>query len=146
MKHPISKFVNKIISGVSFENQILLTIAETLVKVHLWLTYVTYRIEAFGGPKEVGEAIVRTIAGSGKRPEVKGTLVDSTLREDPTRNVNYYELEFRVESPAFRRHNVAVCCACGGRLFTLNAQAPESVWPEVKSDFQRIAESFSLTP
>lgn len=105
-----------------------------------------FKIEAFGGPKEVGEAIVRTIAGSGKRPEVKGTLVDSTLREDPTRNVNYYELEFRVESPAFRRHNVAVCCACGGRLFTLNAQAPESVWPDVKLDFQRIAESFSLTP
>ncbi|PON59898.1 PsbP family [Parasponia andersonii] len=104
-----------------------------------------FKIEEFGGPKEVGEAIVRTITGSGKRPEVKGTLVESTLREDSIRNVNYYKLEFRVESPSFRRHNVAVCCARSGKLYTLNAQAPESAWPRVKLDFQRIAESFSLT-
>ena len=110
----------------------------------LTIIVVCHRIEAFGEPKEVGEAIVKTITGSGKRPEVKGTLVESTLRED-SMNVKYYELEFRVESPSFRRHNVAVCCARGGRLFTLNAQAPESVWPEVKLDFKRIAESFSLT-
>ncbi|KAM6577823.1 hypothetical protein CsatB_029660 [Cannabis sativa] len=103
------------------------------------------RIEAFGGPNEVGETIVRTITGSGKRPEVKGTLVKSNLREDSLRNIAYYELEFRVESPSFRRHNVAVCCVRNGRLFTLNAQAPESAWPEVKLDFQRIAQSFSLT-
>ncbi|KAK7820096.1 psbP domain-containing protein 7, chloroplastic [Quercus suber] len=104
-----------------------------------------FSIEAFGGPKEVGEAVVRTITGSSKRPDVKGTLIESILREDPTKNVKYYELEFRVESPSFRRHNVAVCCSSGGRLFTLNAQAPESAWPEVKSDFQTIAHSFSLT-
>nr|POE71688.1 psbp domain-containing protein 7, chloroplastic [Quercus suber] len=104
-----------------------------------------FSIEAFGEPKEVGEAVVRTITGSSKRPDVKGTLIESILREDPTKNVKYYELEFRVESPSFRRHNVAVCCSSGGRLFTLNAQAPESAWPEVKSDFQTIAHSFSLT-
>ncbi|PRQ42226.1 putative PsbP family protein [Rosa chinensis] len=105
-----------------------------------------FKIEAFGGPKEVGEAVVRTITGAGKRPDVKGTLVKSNLREDSLRNVKYYELEFRVESPLFHRHNIAVCCVRGGRLFTLNAQAPESKWPEVKSDFQTIAESFSLSP
>ncbi|XP_038718477.1 psbP domain-containing protein 7, chloroplastic isoform X2 [Tripterygium wilfordii] len=104
-----------------------------------------FSIEAFGGPKEVGEAVVRTITGSGQRPEVKGTLVDSTVRKDSQREVNYYELEFRVESPSFRRHNIAVCCARGGRLYTLNAQAPESAWPKVRTDFHRIAESFSIT-
>lgn len=104
-----------------------------------------FKIEAFGGPKEVGEAVVRTVAGSGKRPDVRGTLIRTNLREDSFKNIKYYELEFRVESPLFHRHNIAVCCARGGRLFTLNAQAPESAWPEVKSDFHRIAESFSLT-
>ncbi|RYQ90375.1 hypothetical protein Ahy_B09g096490 isoform A [Arachis hypogaea] len=79
------------------------------------------RIEAFGGPEEVGEAV------------------------DSLRNAKYYEIEFRVESPSFRRHNVAVCCARHGKLFTLNAQAPESAWPRVKSDFYRIVDSFSLT-
>ncbi|WVY96457.1 hypothetical protein V8G54_028608 [Vigna mungo] len=103
------------------------------------------RIEAFGGPDEVGEAVVRSITGSGQHPEVKGTLIKSSLREDSVRNAKYYELEFRVESPSFRRHNVFVCCARGGRLFTLNAQAPESDWPGLKSDFYRIANSFSLT-
>ncbi|KAI5587270.1 hypothetical protein BDE02_05G020500 [Populus trichocarpa] len=101
-----------------------------------------FSIEAFGGPKEVGEAVVRTITGS--RLDVKGTLTESSLREDSLRKVNYYKLEFRVESPAFHRHNLAVCCARGGRLYTLNAQAPESAWPNVKADFYRIADSFSI--
>lgn len=89
--------------------------------------------------------MIRTITGSGQRPEVKGTLIKSSLREDSVRNAKYYKLEFVVESPRFRRHNVSVCCARGGRLFTLNAQAPESAWPGVKSDLYRIADSFSLT-
>lgn len=103
------------------------------------------RIEAFGSPKEVGEAIVRKITGSSRRPDVKGTLIKSNLREDEAKKVKYYELEFAVESPSFRRHNVAVCCARGGRLYTINAQTPESIWPTLKPDFYRIADSFSLT-
>ncbi|GAU29347.1 hypothetical protein TSUD_31530 [Trifolium subterraneum] len=104
-----------------------------------------FLIEAFGSPEEVGKAVIRTITGSGQRPDLKGTLVKSNLREDPVRNAKYYELEFRVESPSFRRHNVCVCCARDGRLYTLNAQAPESAWPGLKSDFYTIAESFNLT-
>ncbi|KAM7473963.1 hypothetical protein LguiB_021206 [Lonicera macranthoides] len=104
-----------------------------------------FSIEAFGGPNEVGEAVVRTVTAAGRGPDVKGTLVQSTLREDTVKKVKYYELEFRVESPSFRRHNVAVCCARDGRLFTLNAQAPESAWPMLKSDFYTIAHSFTLT-
>ncbi|KAJ6694358.1 hypothetical protein OIU85_005079 [Salix viminalis] len=62
-------------------------------------------IEAFGGPKEEGEAVVRTITGS--HPDMKGTLTESSLREDSTRQVNYYKLE----SPTIQQHNVAACCA-----------------------------------
>ncbi|MBA0770930.1 hypothetical protein Gotri_019475 [Gossypium trilobum] len=102
-----------------------------------------FSIETFGGPKEVGEAVVKTIIG--QRSDLKGTLIESTMREDPKMNVKYYELEFKVESPSFKRHNVAVCCARGGRLFTLNAQAAESAWSELKSAFYRIANSFNLT-
>lgn len=61
------------------------------------------------------------------------------------KKVKYYVLEFAVESPSFSRHNVAVCCAREGRLFTLNAQTPESAWPMLKQDFYKIADSFSLT-
>ncbi|KAJ6397517.1 hypothetical protein OIU77_018517 [Salix suchowensis] len=102
----------------------------------------TSRLKHSEGAKEVGEAVVRTITGS--RLDVKGTLTESSLREDSLMKVNYYKLEFRVESPAFRRHNLAVCCARGGRLYTLNEQAPESAWPNVKTDFYKIADSFGI--
>ncbi|XP_031130016.1 psbP domain-containing protein 7, chloroplastic isoform X2 [Ipomoea triloba] len=107
---------------------------------------IDFSIEAFGGAKEVGEAIVKTITSStSKRPQVKGTLIQSNIREDSLMNVKYYILEFQVEGSSFQRHNVAVCCARRGRLYTLNAQAPQSLWPMVKSDLYRIADSFVLT-
>lgn len=73
------------------------------------------RIEAFGGPKDVGEAILRDIAGSGRRSDNVATLIDSRVREDRSKKINNYKLEFEEESP------VAVCVAGGGRLFTVNA-------------------------
>ncbi|KAJ9557120.1 hypothetical protein OSB04_011734 [Centaurea solstitialis] len=102
-------------------------------------------IEAFGGPEEVGEAILRKITGSNRQSVIKGTLIKSNLREDELKKVKYYVLEFAVESPSFRRHNVAVCCARGGRLFTLNAQTPELGWTVLKPDFYKMADSFTLT-
>ncbi|XP_043718843.1 psbP domain-containing protein 7, chloroplastic [Telopea speciosissima] len=108
-----------------------------------------FSIEAFGGPKEVGEAVMRTIAGGGSSgrgvADVKATLMELTVREDPTKKVNYYKLDFRVEGSSFRRHNVAICCARGGRLFSLNAQAPESAWTDIKPVFYTIADSFIIT-
>lgn len=88
----------------------------------------------------------RITAGSGRGADVTATLVDSTVWRDLEREeVGYYKLEFRVESPSSRRHNVAVCSTYRGKLFTLNAQAPESAWPAVREDFYTIADSFSLT-
>lgn len=102
-----------------------------------------FSIEAFGGPDEVGEAVIRTITRASKRSDLKGTLIQTTLREDLLNK--YYELEFKVESSSFRRHNIAVCCAHRGKLYTLNAQAPESEWPGLKSEMKTIANSFCLS-
>uniref|UniRef100_A0A0F7H037 Photosystem II reaction center PsbP family protein n=1 Tax=Geranium maderense TaxID=28964 RepID=A0A0F7H037_9ROSI len=101
-----------------------------------------FSIEAFGGATEVGEALVQKIVG--RSSNVKGTLIDSSLKEDSTKKVKYYKIEFRVESPTFHRHNIAVCCVHNGRLYSLNAQAPEFKWPQVKSDLHVIANSFTL--
>ncbi|KMZ63472.1 PsbP domain-containing protein 7, chloroplastic [Zostera marina] len=98
----------------------------------------SFSMEAFGGAKEIGEAVVKNI--SGNSPQIKANLVESKLREDES--VKYYELEFAVESLSFRRHDVAVCCVNGGKLLTLNAQSPESTWVEVKDAFYKIATSF----
>lgn len=104
-----------------------------------------FSIEAFGEANEVGEAVVRTITKSGRQPNIEGSLIQASLREDKmSKNVKYYELEYKVESPTFKRHNIAVCCAYKGKLFTLNAQAPESAWPMLKSSFYKISNSFSL--
>lgn len=89
--------------------------------------------------------MVRTITKSGRQPNIKGSLIQASLREDKmSKNVKYYELEYKVESPTFKRHNIAVCCAYKGKLFTLNAQAPESKWPTLKSDFYKISGSFNV--
>ncbi|XP_074573930.1 psbP domain-containing protein 7, chloroplastic-like [Curcuma longa] len=104
-----------------------------------------FAIEDFGGPREVGETVLRRIAGSRKGTDVNAALVDASVRADASKKVNYYKLEFRVEAASFRRRNVAVCCARGGKLFTLNAQAPEAEWPEVEREFHAIADSFNLT-
>ncbi|XP_047311183.1 psbP domain-containing protein 7, chloroplastic [Impatiens glandulifera] len=100
-----------------------------------------FRIEAFGEPEEVGKTLIGKITSSS---EVKGTLLKSRLRKDDDDKVKYYELEYRVESSSFKRHNIAVCCVYDGRLFTLNAQAPEVLWKIVESDFYRIANSFAI--
>uniref|UniRef100_A0A0A9E640 PsbP C-terminal domain-containing protein n=1 Tax=Arundo donax TaxID=35708 RepID=A0A0A9E640_ARUDO len=102
-----------------------------------------FSIEGFGGPKDVGEVVLRRIARTRRSPDINATLIDAALREDAD-NVKYYKLEFRVESPSFRRHNVAVCCARDGKLYTMNAQAPESVWKAVQREFVAMADSFSL--
>lgn len=89
--------------------------------------------------------MIRSITESTRGADVKGRLIKASVREDFGRKAKYYELEFGVESPSFRRHNVAVCCAVAGKLFTLNAQAPESAWPDLQSKFYTIAHSFTLT-
>jgi hypothetical protein len=80
---------------------------------------------------------LRRIARTRRSPDINATLIDAE-------NVKYYKLQFRVESPSFRRHNVAVCCARDGKLYTVNAQAPESAWKSVQKEFSAMADSFSL--
>ncbi|XP_051145142.1 psbP domain-containing protein 7, chloroplastic [Andrographis paniculata] len=101
---------------------------------------IDFSIEAFGGAEEVGANVVRTIAG--KRTDVMGRLIGSSMRVDA--KARYYEIEFGVEGRDFLRHNVAVCCARQGRLFTLNVQAPESAWPQYQTQLYTIAHSFTL--
>lgn len=102
-----------------------------------------FSIETFGSPKDVGEVVLRRIARTRRSPDINATLIDAAVREDAGR-VKYYKLEFRVESPSFRRHNVAVCCVRDGRLYTMNAQAPESAWKAVQKEFLAMADSFGL--
>ena len=124
-----------------FDQIIILQFNMVSTNEAVWI--VSNRIEAFGSPKDVGEVVLRRIARTRRSPDINATLIDAALREDAD-NVKYYKLEFRVESPSFRRHNVAVCCARDGKLYTMNAQAPESAWKAVQKEFFAMADSFSL--
>ncbi|KAL9378976.1 hypothetical protein Peur_027458 [Populus x canadensis] len=97
------------------------------------------RIEAFGGPKEVGEAVVRTITGP--HPDMKGTLTKSSLREDSIKAGS--QIHFKAASPGAlsnvltEEHEVILCAIgfkstqailhyCGNKLkllFILNSSA-----------------------
>ncbi|KAG5232440.1 psbP domain-containing protein [Salix suchowensis] len=119
--YPIGGYNRWIETNEGFENEPVVAFGPPGSRLHLFLVgsfmlliskLSNFMIEAFGGPKEEGEAVVRTITGS--HPDMKGTLTESSLREDSARQVNHYKLE----SPTFQQHNVAACCARDGLDYT----------------------------
>ncbi len=109
-----------------------------LIVLLMWLCA---RLEKLGGPKEAGEILLhRFIAPEGSNKVAN--LVNAERRDDM--GVVFYTLEFIVEGPAFSRHNVAVYATSGGELFSLNAQSPKALWPNVQNQFREMANSFRL--
>ncbi|KAG0560680.1 hypothetical protein M758_9G004400 [Ceratodon purpureus] len=101
-----------------------------------------FTLEKLGDPREAGEIILkRSIAPEGSNKVA--TLLEATRRDE--RGVVYYTLEYSVQGPAFFRHNVAVYAVSAGELFTLNAQAPQSLWSTVQDQFRVISGSFRIT-
>ena len=56
----------------------------------------------------------------------------------------YYKLEFSVKASSFMRHNVSVYVAYNGKLLSMSAQTPEALWPKVKDEFFKMADSFRV--
>ncbi|CAK9271917.1 unnamed protein product [Sphagnum jensenii] len=104
-------------------------------------TLPSFTLEKLGGPKEAGETLLhRFIAPEGSNKVAN--LVNAERRDDM--GVVFYTLEFTVEGPAFSRHNVAVYATSSGELFSLNAQSPKALWPNVQNQFREMANSFRL--
>lgn len=102
-----------------------------------------FTLEKLGDPTEAGGVILkRSIAPEGSNKVA--TLLEAAARRDEKGAV-YYTLEYTVQGPAFFRHNVAVYAVSAGQLFTLNAQAPQSLWATVQDQFRVISGSFRLT-
>lgn len=99
------------------------------------------RLEKLGDSTEAGTTILkRSIAPEGSNKVA--TLLKAARRDE--RGTVYYTLEYTVQGPAFFRHNVAVYAVSAGDVFTLNAQAPQSLWPSVHDQFRVISSSFRL--
>ncbi|CAM6072582.1 unnamed protein product [Sphagnum tenellum] len=104
-------------------------------------TLPSFTLEKLGGPKEAGETLLhRFIAPEGSNKVAN--LVNAERRDNM--GVVFYTLEYIVEGPAFSRHNVAVYATSGGELFSLNAQSPKALWPNVQNQFREMANSFGL--
>lgn len=104
-----------------------------------------YRIEKFGDPTQVGQALLSKFIVL-RSSNITAMLIDAKKKEDyfSDKKITYYNLEYTVQSPTFSRHNVAVYTAFAGQLFTLNAQSAEALWPTMKEKFYEIAASFKL--
>lgn len=104
-----------------------------------------FLIEKLGEPKQAGEAILSNFIVS-RNQNIAAILLDAKKREAYLNNqkITYYNLEYTVQGPSFLRHNLAVYTACAGRLFTLNAQCPEVLWPTLKDNFYEVSDSFKL--
>ncbi|KAK3041984.1 hypothetical protein RJ639_002292, partial [Escallonia herrerae] len=79
------------------------------------------------------KAVLRAITGSGQRSDVKGTLIQSTIREDSMKNINTIGSNLDLRLPRF---NVT--------MSPFVVLAPGSSWSTIKLDFYKIADSFSL--
>ncbi|KAG0625780.1 hypothetical protein M758_2G080400, partial [Ceratodon purpureus] len=99
-----------------------------------------FTLEKRGDPTEAGMLFLKTIAPEGSNKVAK--LVEAASRQD---DVLYYSMEYRVRGPKFFRHNVDVLAVSdAGELYTLTAQAPESLWSSVEAQFRVITASFRL--
>ena len=77
-------------------------------------------------------------AGSGREAE----LVNAEAREGNGKL--YYLLEYAVKLPNEERHNLASVVLNKGKLYTFNVSTTEKRWQKLKTEFQQIADSFSI--
>lgn len=104
-----------------------------------------FSLAQLGAPGDAARRFLdATVAppGSGRTAELVSASAGPRLTGDP--GVLYYTFEFGVRSPTFERRNVSVLAARGDRLFTLNTQAPESLWARDGALLRRTAASFVL--
>eukprot|EP00775_Hariotina_reticulata_P007016 gene7016-7230_t len=103
-----------------------------------------FRLESLGTPEVAGQTFLDTIAappGSNKT----AVLVAATSRQDQ-HGILYYQIEFIITAPTFKRHNVAVLTSQSNLLYTLTAQCPESKWGQDGEQLLGSAASFRLIP
>ncbi|MCO5599272.1 hypothetical protein L7F22_053373 [Adiantum nelumboides] len=102
-----------------------------------------FRLDKLGDPKAAGEVILKSFISNSK---VTPTLLCVEKSEDLMNGEKfvYYNLEFIVKGESFFRHNISVYAAYNGQLFSMNAQSPEKLWPDVKKQFFEMADSFKV--
>ncbi len=100
------------------------------------------KLADLGSPSEVGYRLLKT--ANKIDPDRQVELIQADARE--SNDQTYYILEYVVTLPNNQqRHNLASVTARRGQLFTFNISTLESRWQRVKSTFNTMVKSFSLT-
>ena len=97
-----------------------------------------------GTPTEVGYRFMKQV---NQDPQLNRTaeLISASTREDDQHNT-YYILEYQVTPPSGSvRHNLATVVVSENKLYTLNLASSQQRWHQVKTLFEAVVNSFSVT-
>lgn len=98
-------------------------------------------LESLGTPSEVGYKLSKTAIAPPESGRV-AELVNAEARE--ANGKTYYLLEYEVQLPGQRRHNLASVAVSRGKLFTFNVSTPERRWAKAGDLLSRVVRSFSV--
>ncbi len=94
-----------------------------------------------GTPSELGQRLAQNIISSTEAGR-KAELVNAETRE--AKGITYYLLEYEVELPNQKRHNLASAAVSRGRLVTFNISTLERRWPKMADLFKTVVSSFTV--
>jgi len=106
-------------------------------------------LSALGTPSQVGQELVKRALQPAltarSTPEAPATieLVNAAAHEAEAKT--YYLLEYAVDRDGQKRHNLASVVVSGNRLYTLNVSTSERRWPQVKTLFETVVNSFAVS-
>jgi photosystem II oxygen-evolving enhancer protein 2 len=98
-------------------------------------------LEELGTPSEVGYRLSKNAIAP---PDSNRTaeLVDAQVRNNG--DETYYLLEYAVQLPSQKRHNLASVVVRRGQLFTFNLSTTEKRWEKAEDKFRQVVNSFSV--
>ncbi len=98
-------------------------------------------LESLGSPEEIGQKLFDQVINSNSSgPDIE--LIQTNKRESAGHI--FYDLEYKLNSPERSRHELATISIDRGYLYTFAATTNENRWPNVKSLFARVINSFTF--
>lgn len=94
-----------------------------------------------GDPTEVARTLLNAVIAPSQSGQEADLLAAASRTED---DKVYYALEYSIDLPIGKRHNLSTVVVRRGKLFTLSLSTPESRWTKVEPVFQRVVDSFSV--
>ena len=98
-------------------------------------------LESLGSPEEIGQKLFDQVINSNDSgPDIE--LIETNQRE--AFGHTFYDLEYQLNSSERNRHELATISVDRGYLYSFAASTSEKRWPNVKSLFERVINSFTF--